>query len=107
MKTFITGATGLLGGNLVRALVTRGEAVRSLVREKSNTVALNGLEVERVQGDIRDKDSLTRALKGCSRVYHCAASVSQWRGNLTISKEINVNGTINVLEESLRAGVRG
>ncbi len=105
MKTFITGATGLVGGNLVRALVTRGEAVRALVREKSNTVALNGLEVERVQEDIRDIDSLARALKGCDRVYHCAASVSQWRGNLPISKEINVKGTINVLEESLRAGV--
>lgn len=105
MKTFVTGATGLVGGNLVRALVTRGESVRALVREKSNAIALNGLEVEMVPGDIRDRDSLTRALKGCDRVYHCAASVSQWRGNLPISKDININGTVNVLEESLRAGV--
>ncbi|UCD84766.1 MAG: SDR family oxidoreductase [Deltaproteobacteria bacterium] len=105
MKTFVTGATGLVGGNLVRALISKGEAVRVFIREKSNTIALNDLEVERHYGDIRDKDSLALALKDCCRVYHCAASVSQWRGNLSASKEININGTINIMEEALRAGV--
>jgi dihydroflavonol-4-reductase len=77
-----------------------------LVRKDSKTLALDNLQVERVNGDLRDRESLARALEGADQVYHCAASVSQWRPNLKSSCEINVNGTINVLEESLNAKVK-
>jgi len=107
MKTFITGATGLLGGNLVRHLWTRGEKdLRVLVRKDSKTLALDDLQVERVAGDIRDPDSLGKALAGVDRVYHCAASVSQWKPALPVSYEVNVQGTVNVMDQSLKAGVK-
>lgn len=106
MKTLITGATGLLGGNLARELVLRGnEEVRVLVRESSNRAALDGLDVEHARGDIRDRESVKKAVDGCERVYHVAASVSQWRPDLPAMKKINIEGTENVLGEALAAGV--
>ena len=107
MKIFITGATGLLGGNLVRHLWSKGErGMKVLVRKDSKTMALEGLQVERVNGDLRDPDSLSRALAGIDQVYHCAASVSQWQPNRELNRQINVQGTINVLEAGLKAKVR-
>jgi dihydroflavonol-4-reductase len=80
MKVLVLGATGLLGANLVRALLNRGDQVRVLVRSiqsaaqaKRHHVALHGLEVERVDGDLRDAASLAQACAGVRVVYHCAA----------------------------------
>jgi dihydroflavonol-4-reductase len=107
MRIFVTGATGLLGGNLVRLLHEKGGAdLRVLVRDRSKALALEGIEVEKVVGDIRDRESIDRAVSGCEQVYHCAASVSQWRPNLEMMKEINIQGTVNVLEAALAAGVK-
>ena len=63
-KTFVTGGSGHVGANLVRALLARGEAVKALVRPQSNNRALDGLDVERVQGDLRDAASIDRAVDG-------------------------------------------
>lgn len=106
MKILITGTTGLLGGNLVRVMAGRdyGE-IRVLVREKSNRAALEGLDVELIYGDLRDPDSITKALKGCSQLIHCAASVSQWRPNLAMMRKVNIEGTKNILEAALEEGV--
>ena len=107
MKIFITGATGLLGGNLVRHLWSQGERdLRVLVRKDSKTLSIDDLAVERANGDLRDPVSLAAALEGVDQVYHSAALVSQWRPNLRISREVNVQGTVNILEASLKAGVK-
>jgi dihydroflavonol-4-reductase len=107
MKTLITGVTGLLGGNLVRLMAEQGGSeLRVLVREKSNQAALAGLTVERALGDIRDRAAVERAVAGCERVIHCAASVSQWRPNRAMMREVNVTGTVNVLDSARAAGVR-
>ncbi len=105
MKTLVTGATGLLGGNVVRLMAREGRDVRVLVRESSNRASLEGLEVEEVLGDIRDPRAVEKAVAGCGRVVHCAASVSQWRPNLPWMKKVNVGGTRNVLGAALQAGV--
>jgi dihydroflavonol-4-reductase len=106
MRTLITGVTGLLGGNVARVMAEDGRSeLRVLVRESSNQAALAGLEVERVFGDIRDQAAVARAVAGCERVVHCAASVSQWRPNREMMVEVNVTGTANVLEAARRAGV--
>ncbi len=102
----VTGATGLLGGNLARLLVEDGREVRALVRENSNAIALEGLEVEKFYGDVRDMGSVEKAAAGVEEVVHCAASVSQWRPNLPWMRDVNVKGTANVLEAALRAGVK-
>jgi 3beta-hydroxysteroid-4beta-carboxylate 3-dehydrogenase (decarboxylating) len=101
--TFLTGASGHVGANLVRALLARGEAVRCLVR--GDTRAIDGLDVERVEGDLRDPARLATALAGCDRLYHLAAFVSLRHGDQQQIFDVNVTGTKNVLEAAERAGV--
>ncbi len=106
MRWFLTGATGLLGGNLARLVAQRGIAeLRVLARECSDKSAIQGLDIELLTGDIRDPDAVTKAVQGCDRVVHCAASVSQWRPNRPWMWDVNVQGTVNVLEAALKAGV--
>lgn len=73
MKVLVIGATGFLGANLVRALLAKGEQIRVLVRPTSKLLALEGLDVERVQGDLSDAESLVRACTGIRVVYHTAS----------------------------------
>ena len=105
MKTFVTGASGHVGANLVRALLQRGEHVVALVRPGSDTEALSGLELERREGDLRDPASLARAVDGCERAYHVAAYVSLRAGDKKEIFDTNVIGTRNLLAAAERAGV--
>ena len=73
MKVLVLGATGQLGSNLVRALLIRGDQVRALVRRTSNLLTLRGLDIERVEGDLNDLDSLCRACDGVKIVYQTAS----------------------------------
>lgn len=94
-----------MGANLVRELLADGLSPRVLVRPNSNTHALDGLSVERVEGDLRDGESLKRALAGCRQLYHVAANYSlSLRDEATISAS-NVEGTRNILQAALKAGV--
>jgi len=107
VKILVTGATGLLGGNLVRHLLESGDyEIRTTIRERSNTMAIEGLDVQRVTGDVRDREAMKKAVAGCDAVIHAAASVSQWPPNLPMMKQVNVQGTVNVLEAALDAGVK-
>lgn len=72
MRTLVLGATGQLGSNLVRALLARGDQVRTLVRPSSAARTLEGLSIERVAGDLTDGGSLVRACEGIQILYHCA-----------------------------------
>ncbi len=105
-KTLVTGATGFIGSAVVRELLAAGQEVRVLVRETSDTRNIDGLDVERVQGDIRDVDSMPAALKGCHRVYHTAALYATWPSEPEIFHQVNVEGTRNVLRAALEAGVK-
>jgi dihydroflavonol-4-reductase len=102
MKTLVTGASGHVGANLVRALVSRGEPVRALVHV--DVKAIDGLDVEIVRGDVREPGSLDHAFEGIDTVYHLAATIS-----LTTSKQlkaVNVDGTKNVVDACIHHGVR-
>ncbi|MGZ6162449.1 MAG: NmrA family NAD(P)-binding protein, partial [Myxococcaceae bacterium] len=68
MRTLLTGATGLIGANLVRTLVRAGERPRVLLTPGSDARSLGGLDVERVSGDVRDAHSLAKAMNGVQRV---------------------------------------
>ncbi|OGO19038.1 MAG: hypothetical protein A2Z15_06860 [Chloroflexi bacterium RBG_16_50_11] len=104
MTVAVTGATGHIGANLVRALIDKGSPPRCLVHV--NCRAIDGLNVEKVQSDVRDLDSLCRAFQGVDAVYHLAASISLSMTDWSQLEEINVNGTRNVVEACLRTGVR-
>ena len=101
----VTGATGFVGGNLVRTLVDRGYDVRALVRRNSNTLALENLGVEEALGDLRDRVSIAKALKGCQGVFHCAAMYTFWSRDPSEVYRVNVEGTKVIFEEAERAGV--
>ncbi len=106
MKTLVTGGTGFVGANVVRALLKRGVEVRALVRPRSDTQNLDSLEVELVAGDLRDRGSLEAALDGCDIVYHVAAMYALWARNPREIYDSNVTGTINILEAAGQAGVQ-
>src|SRR5919109_2653157 len=105
MKTLVTGGTGFVGANVIRALLTRGAEVRALVRPRSDTRNLDSLDVELVAGDLRDRGSLEAALEGCDTVYHVAAMYALWAPNPKEIYDSNVTGTVNLLEAAGRAGV--
>lgn len=104
MKALVTGATGFIGGAVARALVSAGADVRVLVRPNSDLRNLRGIEVERVHGDLRDRDSLRQALTGCRQLYHVAAHYALWAKDPTVFYEINVTGTRMLLEAAREAG---
>jgi nucleoside-diphosphate-sugar epimerase len=103
--TLVTGATGHLGANLVRRLLLDGHRVRVLLRPQHDARAVDGLDLERAYGDIRDPASLNMALQGCARVFHCAAMISITAGSEQEIYETNVLGTRNVLAAAAHAGV--
>src|SRR5438132_1504329 len=81
MLTLVTGATGLVGNNVVRLLVVRGDAVRVLTRNGSGGRALEGLPVEIAHGDVRQPETIRAACRGVQRVIHAAAEVQLgWKG---------------------------
>ena len=111
MKVLVTGATGFIGGNLVRELCRRDYQVRALVRPGSNTLTLDSIQdgggkgIERVDGDILDAESVRRGMQGCQAVFHCAAVYTFWAKNPQTIHRANVDGTRIVLEAARQANV--
>ena len=104
MTTAVTGASGHLGGNLVRELLAQGRSVRALARK--DTRALEGLDVKVVRGNILDLDSLRELVRGADTVFHLAAKISIVGGEDAIVKKINIQGTGNIVEACLEAKVK-
>jgi len=100
----VTGASGLVGGNLVRALLAQGRPVRALVHRDRR--ALDGLNVEIVSADLTDPSSLQKAFRGADVVYHLASSISISLGKWDELERVNVIGTHNVVEACLQNNVR-
>ena len=105
MKVLVTGATGFIGGNLARELDARGYEVRALVRPGSNTLTIDDTGVSRIEGDILDRESVVKAVEGCTAVFHCAAAYTFWSRDPSGVRRANVEGTVNVLECAAKAGV--
>lgn len=105
MTTLVTGAAGFLGSHVTRQLVARGEEVRVLMRTSSTNRAIADLPLEYVTGDLRDAESLDRAMKGVKRVFHVAADYRLWAKRSQDIYDSNVGGTKNLLEAAKRADV--
>ena len=107
--TLVTGATGFVGWHVARRLLERGERVRALVRDPARLKEPKGLGeldgVEAVRGDLRDPESLTRAVEGCGVVYHVAADYRLWARDPEEMFRSNVEGTRNLLDAGRRNGV--
>ncbi len=101
--TLVTGATGFVGWHVARKLLERGERVRVLVRDPGRLKELDG--VEPIQGDLRDPESLARAVEGCAVVYHVAADYRLWARDPKEMYRSNVEGTRHVLDAARRSGV--
>ena len=103
-KVLVTGASGLAGASLVRALLAQGREVRAMVH--ADRRALAGLDVEPFAADVRDPASLERAMAGVDVVYHLAATVSVAADAGPAIEAVNVAGTRNVVAACLRGKVR-
>lgn len=101
MKVLVTGATGLLGSNVVELLGFYGYDVRVLIRKTSNTLGLEGLKAERFYGDLNDGDSLTKAGRDCQLTVHCAANTKQWETSWKEHADVNIQGSRNILSAAL------
>ena len=102
----ITGATGHLGNVLVRKLVSMNKKVRALILPGEDIVSLEGLEVEKVDGDVCVPDSLRKAFEGADIVYHCAGIISILPGQQKQLYQVNVLGTRNVVNICLETKVK-
>jgi dihydroflavonol-4-reductase len=104
-QTLVTGATGFVGSAVARRLLLGGARVRALVRPGSPRFHLDGLDLEFVSGDLRDAQSLRAAMAGIRHVFHVAADYRLWARDRSEIFAANVDGTRNVMQEALRAGV--
>ena len=106
MKVLVTGATGFVGAAVARAVAATGADVRVLARPDSDLRNLDGLKVERVPGDLRERESLRRALAGCRQLYHVAAHYALWARDPSVFYDINVAGTRALMEAARDAGIQ-
>ncbi len=102
----VTGATGHIGNVLVRKLLGKGENVRAVVPPFEDITPLEGLEVEIVESDVRDTNSLVKAFNGVELVYHLAGIVTILSGNDDFLYQVNVEGTKNVVDACLKNNVK-
>jgi nucleoside-diphosphate-sugar epimerase len=96
-KYFVTGATGFIGGEIVKQLVSRGHKVIALVRSPDKAAMLKALGVEIHAGDITDRETLKAPMTGVDGVFHVAAWYKVGVKE-PLADQINVDGTRNVLQ---------
>ena len=106
MLAFVTGATGFLGSHVARVLAEQGAQLRLLVRPTSDLRNIDGLNADRVEGDLRDPASIEKALAGCDVVFHVAADYRLWVRDPDEMYRSNVEGTRSLLEAARKQGVR-
>jgi dihydroflavonol-4-reductase len=102
----VTGGAGFIGSHLVGRLLAQGASVRVLERQEATVEHLPKGRVEVVRGDIRDREAVDRAAKGCHQVYHLAANPNLWTHQRGTFRQVNYLGTVNVLDAALAAGAR-
>jgi len=100
VRALVTGATGFIGSHLVELLLKKNHAVRVLLRKTSDTIWLNGLQVEYAYGDLFDEAALHKAVADVDYVYH-SAGVTKAKTKEEYFRG-NTEGTKNILEATLR-----
>lgn len=103
MKVLVTGSNGFLGRHVVNRLLEDGAAVTAMVQPGTDSTCFAGLDINVVQGDLQDEESLLAATRGNQGVVHLAALVQDW-GKREWFEAVNVQGTANLLSGARRAG---
>jgi dihydroflavonol-4-reductase len=106
MKVFLTGATGFVGSHVAHALADQGADLRLLVRAGSRTDNIADLKAETAIGDLREPDSLKKAMSGCEFVFHVAADYRLWVRDPDQMYRSNVEGTRAIIRAAQECGVR-
>ena len=104
-KVLVTGAPGFVGSRVCRELVAYGYDVKALHRTSSDLSSLKGLDLKLTPGDLTDRNSLRAALTDCDTVFHIAAVFREAKHPDSYYFNVNAEGTKNLLEESVNAGV--
>jgi dihydroflavonol-4-reductase len=102
---FLTGASGFVGSAVARKLLEENFAVRALVRKSSNRANLEGIDLDIVEGDIRDASVVEKAMRGARYAFHVAADYRLWAPDPKEIIETNTEGTRAVMHAAQRAGV--
>jgi dihydroflavonol-4-reductase len=105
LKAFVTGATGFVGSHVAELLQQQGAELRLLVRKGSRTENIDFLKADRIEGDLRDFESLRRGMSGCDVVFHVAADYRLWVRNPDEMYRANVDGTLAIMDAARTAGV--
>jgi len=106
MIILLTGATGFIGCKILNELLKRKYKVRVIVRENSNIEKIKKLKVETFFGDITNKKSIDRAIRGSDYIIHSASLYSLWLPNKELIYKVNVDGTKNMLELALKYKIK-
>jgi dihydroflavonol-4-reductase len=106
MKAFITGATGFVGSHVARALAAQGADLRLLVRSTSRLDNIADLRAETATGDLRNPESLKKAMAGCEFVFHVAADYRLWVRDPEQMYLSNVEGTRALIQAAQQSGIR-
>jgi dihydroflavonol-4-reductase len=105
VRALVTGANGFIGAHLVRGLLDQGYQVRAFVRTTSDLRSLEGVQVEKVYGDILEVNTLINAARGCDVLFHVAAIFSYSKQPDELMA-VARTGTINAVEAAKAAGIR-
>ncbi|MEX0763390.1 MAG: hopanoid-associated sugar epimerase [Dehalococcoidia bacterium] len=106
MRVLVTGATGFIGGALVRRLIGSGYRVRALARPGADSAALDNAGAEVMTGDLLDPESLSAAVNGMEGLFHTGAIYSYWLRDTSLMYRTNVDGTKSLFAAARSKGVR-
>jgi len=104
-NVLLTGASGFVGGHLLRELLANGHRVRALSRSPSSYALLADAGAEPVCGSLQDQCALNAACQGVKAVFHCAANTSPWSRDREVQDETNIAGTERLLAAAEANGV--
>jgi nucleoside-diphosphate-sugar epimerase len=105
-NAFVTGASGFTGSYLCKALLEKKYNVKALVRKNSNRENLENLNIQCIEADLADPDSIKGKIKDTDIVFHIAALYRQEGVSKDMFTKVNLEGTRIMLDESIASGVK-
>jgi dihydroflavonol-4-reductase len=104
-RVLITGATGFIGNHVTRLCLEKGDDVRVMVMPGEDRTPLAGMDVEFVEGNLLDADSLAQAVQGVEQLYHLAALFAIWTKDPDLHYKVNVDGARAMMQAAMMGGV--